>query len=367
MDASGGLEWSTLQIALELSKRGHHLSVIYGSEGVLSDRYKAAKIEINGPVSFAFSKERPLRSVAGFRSSASFGRAFHPDVLWLNRFENIQWAETVAFWSGCPVVCHLRHMPNPGRESVFRHTVAHFVAISDFMRDAWIEAGVSPGKISVINNSLPDAEYVAGGVAERSRSRAELGLPDEPFIVLCYGRILEEKGVGTLLDAWAKLDLEPSRALLLLVGSPSPSDVPELAPRLARLKPSGYRWFPMQENVIPFLYAADLVAFPTWLEEGFGRVVIEGMKTGRPVVASRIGAVSELFPDSMKRFLFEPRNSDELTERIRELLDWRLHEPELAAACSQWVQHRFPFDENVSKFETVLREFARHRRTMDSR
>jgi glycosyltransferase involved in cell wall biosynthesis len=72
----------------------------------------------------------------------------------------------------------------------------------------------------------------------------------------------------------------------------------------------------MQNGVIPFLHAADLIVAPSMLDEGFGRVVIEAMSTSRPVVASRVGAVPEILSGEMSRFLVDARDSVSLRERI---------------------------------------------------
>jgi len=359
LDPAGGLEMSTLQNALALAQRGHKLLVMYGTDGQFHSRYRDAGIQLNGPVALDFNVRHPFKGLLRFIDPAKTARAWRPDIVWLNRFENIHWAQVIATWSRCPIVCHLRHMPHPAGTSVLRHNVAHYIAVSNFMREAWIEAGVNPDRISVIYNSLPEGEYPRGGLSERAIARERLGLPPDVPIVLYYGRIIEEKGVGTLLDAWADLRLDPEGALLLLVGSPSPEQDPELNQRMGRLSAGACRWFPMQSDVIPFLHAADIVVFPTWLEEGFGRVVIESLKTGRPVIASRIGAVSELLAGAMSRFLFEPRNSDELGRLITSVLRWRQFEPELEFACEDWIDARFSFDDNVTAFEQILLRYAK--------
>jgi glycosyltransferase involved in cell wall biosynthesis len=366
LDAWGGLEFSTLHNSLALAERGHKLFVAYGHDGSFRSRYEDAGIELKGPVSFKFDVHRPLGGLKSFIEPAKWARAKRPDVIWLNRIENIHWAQAVATWSGCPLVCHLHNMPHPSGASRLRHNVAQFVAVSNFMRDAWVEVGVNPRKICVIKNSLPKSEYPRGGRAERDAARRRLGLPPDIPIVLCYGRMTKEKGVGTILDAWVELQLSSDQALLVLVGSPSPALNPEFEVRLQKLKPETFRWFPMQNDVVPFLHAADLVVFPTLLEEGFGRVAIEGMKTGRPVIASRIGALPEVLSGPMSRFLFEPGNSKELATLVTSLLDWRQREPHLETECAKWEEETYPFDVDVDALEDVLLRFSRRsRRTVN--
>jgi glycosyltransferase involved in cell wall biosynthesis len=259
-------------------------------------------------------------------------------------------------------VCHLHHKPNFRRTKELSLGVAHFIAVSNFMRDSWVETGIKPERISVVDNAVPKLQYPRGGIPERAAAREKLGIDPDVVVVLYYGWITQEKGVGTLLEAWARLGRDADRARLVLVGSPLTSEDAELDRQLRSIAPSSIQWFPMQSDVTIFLHAADLVVFPTWLDEGFGRVVIEGMSTGRPVIASRVGAVPEILSGPMARFLVEPRDSNELSAKIASLLDWRRTEPELAAACANWVDERYPFDGHVKAVEEVLLRYRRGRR-----
>lgn len=362
LDPVGGVELCTLQDSVALAARGHAIDLMYGAEGSFRSNYEESGVFLAGPISFDFDLRHPVGGFASFVKPARWARSRHPDVLWLNRFEHIFWAQSVARWSRCPIVCHLHHKPNFRRTKELSLGVAHFIAVSNFMRDSWVEAGIKPERISVVDNAVPKLQYPRGGIPERAAAREKLGIAPDVVVVLYYGWITQEKGVGTLLEAWAKLARDADRARLVLVGSPLTSEDAELDRQLRSIAPSSIQWFPMQSDVTPFLHAADLVVFPTWLDEGFGRVVIEGMSTGRPVIASRAGAVPEILSGPMARFLVEPRDSNELSAKIASLLDWRRTEPELAAACANWVDERYPFDGHVKAVEEVLLRYRRGRR-----
>ena len=179
--------------------------------------------------------------------------------------------------------------------------------------------------------------------------------------MLYYGRVLPDKGVGVLLDAWRRLDLSHRPATLVLVGSPEPAADAAIAEKVKRVNPATVRWFPMQAGVERFLHAADVVIFPSLMPEAFGRVVIEAMSTGRPVIASRVGAVPEILDGPMARFLVEPGDAGELAASMDSFLDWRTTEPELARRCADWVAARFPYDAHVDQLERLLLRYARYR------
>lgn len=359
LDPLGGIELCTLEDSIALATRGHQIDVLFTQDGLFRSRYEENGIGLNGPFSFDIDIHHPIGGVARSVSAARWARAQRPEVLWLSRIEHIYWAQMVARWSNSPIVCHLHNMPHPRGASQFRRTVAHFVAVSEFLRQSWIDVGVKPERISVIKNAVSPSDYPRGGDLERTAARESLGISFEGPMVLYYGRMLEDKGVGTLLDAWKLLGLGSSEAQLLLVGSMSPGQEPVIARKVSELDGSSSLSYPMQMDMIPFLHASDIVIFPSWLEEGFGRVVVEGLATGRPVVASRVGAVPEILSGPMERFLVAPRNSRELAGRISTLLDWRKNEPALESQCVNWVDENFSYEDHVLSLEETLMKYRR--------
>jgi hypothetical protein len=64
----------------------------------------------------------------------------------------------------------------------------------------------------------------------------------------------------------------------------------------------------------------------------------------------------------MARFLVEPRNVDQLAQKIESLLDWREREPELEEQCVEWEGTHFPFAAHVDAIEQILVDHRRRRR-----
>ena len=284
-------------------------------------------------------------------------------MVWLNRFEHIVWGQVVARWAGCPLVCHLHGPPMYHRLRDVGRGVAHFIAVSEFVRDAYIAGGLQPERISLVYNAIPEQKYPFGTVDDQRDARRALGLPADAELVLCYGQLSPEKGVPSLLKAWRMISASNPKAILILVDSLAKDDSSSLDESVSRelrqLDPRSYRRFPMTSNVVPFLHASDVVVFPSLLKEAFGRVVIEGMATGRPVVASRTGAVPEILSGPMARFLVEPNSPDELAVTLRSVLTWRADEPALGEECANWVQQRFPFGRHVDQLEDILQRNRR--------
>jgi len=358
----GGIELCMLQDTRSLVARGHRVEVLFHDDGVHRDEYERLGVDLHGPYPFDFSTGRAVTDLRRFVPSLVRSRRLRADVLWLNRPEQIVWAQLASRWAGIPVVCHLHHAPNYERTRLVMTGVAHFVAVSEYMKALWVEAGVDADRITVVHNAVPFDEYPAGGAAELERARRDLGLGIAPGarVVLSYGRLSAEKGVVTLIEAWRALALPPERGVLVLAG-PTPVD-PEVAAALATLPEGSHRLLDARRDVVPLLHAADLVVMASQLPEAFGRVLIESMSTARPVVGTAVGGVPEVLSGEFARLLVRPGDAGELAERIGSVLDWRTDDPGLGERCRRSVEQRFPYDEHVDALEAVLLAHRRRRR-----
>lgn len=354
----GGIEVGTFQGADALAKRGHHLDVLHGDDGPQRADYERVGLTLYGPFAFGFDPRHPLRELRQFWAAVRTVRRLRPDVLWLHRPEHIIWAQFVARLAGVPIACHAHHGPNFRFTRLLMTGVSTYIAVSEFTRQSWIDCGVRPDRISVVHNAIPAGVYLPGGMVEREQARRDLDLPVDEPVALCYGRITPEKGILTLVEAWREF----GRGVLLLVGSPSPEDDPKLRGALARLPPGSYRWYPAQSDVIRFLHAADVVVVPSWWEEPFGRVVIEAMSTGRPVIGTRTGGIPEILFGPMSRFLVAPRDVTGLAESIRATIGWRQSEPGLGDECREWVEQHFSFSAYIDQVESWLTGVRRTRK-----
>ncbi|MGH2416649.1 MAG: glycosyltransferase, partial [Microcystaceae cyanobacterium] len=69
-------------------------------------------------------------------------------------------------------------------------------------------------------------------------------------------------------------------------------------------------------NIVSLMHACDLIAHTSTLPEPFGRVVVEAMLCGRPVVATGKGGVAELVEPEKTGWLISPGNAQQLAEMI---------------------------------------------------
>jgi glycosyltransferase involved in cell wall biosynthesis len=347
-------------MSVALAERGHTFTAFYAEDGALRDQYEAQPgITLQRIPGFDLTPANPLRAARVIASSVQALSRNRPDVVWLSRYEHIAWAQLIARTARAPLVCHLHHGLNHRLIKPLSKRVDVFIAVSDYMRDYWVRRGIDPARTFVVHNAIPLSRYRMGGLAERSAARVTLGIPEDAFVAVYAGRMIREKGVDVLTRAWGMLGLDSAKGRLVLVGLQDDDDPAYLAETRDQAPLDTVDWLPMRADVLPLLHAADVIVVPSRYDEPFGRVVIEGMATGRPVLASRSGAIPEILHGPMDRFLFARESADELAVKLRELVDWRTNEPELETQCRQWVAKEFPFERMIDHLEGIFRSTKR--------
>ncbi|MBZ0256135.1 glycosyltransferase [bacterium] len=144
------------------------------------------------------------------------------------------------------------------------------------------------------------------------------------FTIGYVGRMLHMKGVDLLIQALAQFP----RAQLRMIGTGD--DFPAIQSLCNELHVADrVEWIPsLNEREIPsFMSELDVLVLPSrstpgWMEQ-LGRVLIEAMAVGVPVVGARSGAIAEVIGDA--GLLFEEDNADDLAKQLKRLYD----DPEL--------------------------------------
>ncbi|MCZ7936757.1 glycosyltransferase family 4 protein [Agrobacterium salinitolerans] len=240
----------------------------------------------------------------------------------------------------------------------FARLFARLVAVnSEETGRAFIEAGGEADKVRIVYNGFDPAKariYEPGAAA---RLRAELGLGPQPLVGL-FGRLSEWKGQHVFLDAIAAM--EGVQAVIVggaLFGQEAyEARIREQASRLGlegRVRFLGFR-----PDVPELMAAMDVVAHTSIVAEPFGRVVVEAMMCGRPVVATRGGGVTEIIRDGETGLLVPPGNALALAAAIGRILSQPALAERLARKGREDVSQRFSLEETCRSVSALLTEAA---------
>jgi glycosyltransferase involved in cell wall biosynthesis len=157
-----------------------------------------------------------------------------------------------------------------------------------------------------------------------------LPLPERPA-ALFVGVLERYKNVDGLAEIWRRVAPKVPQATLHIVGCGTLVGVVE---ELVHEFPSQATWSQRlrTEQVVEALDAATLLVLPS-RSEGMGRVVVEALLRGRPVVASRVGGIPDLIEDGVTGRLLEPDDHDGFADALVELLSGREEAERLSAAA----------------------------------
>ena len=168
---------------------------------------------------------------------------------------------------------------------------------------------------------IPNAVEIPPEPAEfdAAEVRRAFGLPAEAFLIGQFGNIAPWKGQLDLVTALDRVVREHPQAHLVVVGSGSGSYPGEVRALVDVLGLGGHVTFiGHQDDIWPLMRAVDMVACPS-LSEGFGRVVIEAMGVGKPVVGSTTGGIPDIIADGVNGLLVPPGAPERLALAISRL------------------------------------------------
>ena len=193
---------------------------------------------------------------------------------------------------------------------------------------------------NAVDNSLFAAQ------AENTRLHApefreKLGLPFR--FILFVGRLVPEKGVFDLLDAYAKLE-SSLRSEVGLVFAGDGASKEELTQRAKRIGP-GAVYFPgfVQREDLAGLYAlAETLVLPTH-SDPWGLVVNEAIACGLPIIVSSVaGCSGDLVEDGWNGYVVPPRDAEKLSVAIDSLVRQPELEQQMSTRSSERIRNHSP-------------------------
>lgn len=182
--------------------------------------------------------------------------------------------------------------------------VDRFLAPSEFVRQVFVGAGFDPDQVVTRHNVIDDP----GPRPSR---------PSDSTTVVYAGRLSAEKGLTTLLKGWVRSGLAGRGYTLRVIGD---------GPLRAELEAAGaagvqFAGWVASEQLRAEMLAARALVFPSEWYENFGRVIIEALAAGLPVLASDIASPAEIVEPLGPGWLAPPGDADGWAQALARLAD----------------------------------------------
>ena len=266
-----------------------------------------------------------------------------------------------------PVVWHLRDSVRLGLLgrmllAASSRVIAPSEAVSNFVLDE----KHNDGKVVIIPNGLDLDKWkpglrgkgsVAHDAPDHSAIRRAYGIGENEFVVAMVAQLVQWKRHMDIIDAAEIVTRARKGIRFLLVGEDTFGDnqdyVASLKERIADKNLEGIVHFAGWRNdMVRVMEETDLVVLPS-LNEPFGRVVIEAMAMGKPVVATAGGGPAEIIEDGVSGILVPPKSPVEMARAVMSLVDDKERMRRIGINGRRRVEREYDIAKIIRHYETL--------------
>lgn len=311
------------------------------------------------------------------RSYLMLCRVFH-EITGILRKERPHILQTYLFWTNIygaivgkianvPVILtgrretfdpRYKRFPNQWLQNMTNRTVTAVIANSHAVKAECLqhERHLDASRIEVIHNGV-DIERFRGGAAS-IRLKQELDLPDDAMIVGIVGRLHPRKGHRIFLEAAAHILRVHPRARFLIIGRDQGMQADLMRQAEQTAIRHAVRFLGEQRDIPDLLALLDVQVCASFIE-GLSNAVLEGMASGKPVVATNIAGNPELISDGDTGLLIPAGDAGACAEAVCRLLADRELRNKMGAAAQARVRQHFSVARMISQTEAVYEKYLR--------
>lgn len=200
--------------------------------------------------------------------------------------------------------------------------------------------------------------------------RSQYAIKQDEIVIGMVGNLSTElKRHNIFLDMAQVLIKEHHQLKFIIFGGSSNLDQTPYTRSLAeQVRSSGLSkkviWAEFIEDTAAMMNAVDILVHPA-LTEGSGRVIMEAMAAGKPVVAMKSGGVQELIRDGENGFLVQPGNDQDLAVKVKLLLEDDNLRQIVAANARKYAHSNFSNQANMRAIEDVYHNLVREAAKID--
>jgi len=268
------------------------------------------------------------------------------DLVYLNTSASI-WAAKAAKLLGIPVISHIREDLR-GLNNLIMRAKIKFWSDRILLISNWMKNFIRTGKAVVIHNTVDIADFQH---LDPDRIRLEFNIKNK--IIVFVGSLEERKGIKYLLKAFPLIKASIPDAKLLIVGKPLPGQKNYLNMLKSMAKDKDIIFAGARPDVYDVLSAGDILAAPS-LSEAFGRILIEAMACGKPVVATNVGGIPEIVENGKTGLLVPPKDEKSLADAVIKLFTDKALADSMGLAGKKRAGTYFNIGTQIKEIEEVL-------------
>lgn len=210
---------------------------------------------------------------------------------------------------------------------IFRNA-SYCLGLSKKARDELLSLGINKFKVNNFTYWLDLEKF-------KRIDKAKFNLDwDNKFIILFVGRLVSEKGLNELLESAKNWDLNIN---LKIIGSgPFESKIKKVSSRYENIEFIGV----VNQDKLPIYYSgSDILIVPSISEEGFGRVILEALACGTPIIGANRGAIPEAISKEVGELIdISPKK---IKNKVEYFYNHKDKLRQLAKNCRSFAERRY--------------------------
>ena len=277
----------------------------------------------------------PINDVRGLVALFRYIRKIKPHIVHTHTSKAGILGRLAAWMARVPIVIHTPHghvfYGHFGRslsrvflqmEKLLGRITHHQIALTPEEGNDYLNLGVAnSNNLSVIHSGV-DLNCYKRSKTKGNPGKNELAIPPDSLVVGYVGWLIPIKGVSHLVNAMAEVMQRHPNSLLVLVGKGDEKGEEEIKLR-EQVENLGLadnvHFLGWRPDVDEIMGCFDIFVLPS-LNEGMGRVLVEAMAAGLPIVANRVGGIPDLIKHGENGLLVPPANPGALEQAISDLL-----------------------------------------------
>ena len=217
---------------------------------------------------------------------------------------------------------------------------------------------ISPLLVKTIVNGIDIDKYISK--ENILNVKEQIGLKDSELIIGTVARLSPEKDIFTLLQAFLKINQRIPKAVLVIAGDGSlRKELEYKAKKMDILDKVLFLGF--YKNISELINIFDVFLLSS-LNEGLPLVLIEAMAAGKPIVATKVGGVSEVVANGETGFLVPPKEPDKIAEMTITILRNLELAKKFGEAGRRRAKEKFSLNRMVNEYQNVYEECLANKR-----
>lgn len=362
-----------LDLVMHLDRNRYQPVVVCPEEGELPEALRSEDIPTYIVPFYGIYARNPLHYFKTISRIRAIARKHSAKIIHVNQQYFSNYGVIVGRACGLPVIVHLRGVESEDFFNQFGRWVIKadkVICISQAVQSSLLKYALEHFNKATASTLTKRLSIIYDGMRYQQKRiapdilRKELGIPYGSKVIGIVGQVIPEKGVSEFVEAANLIHKENDRAHFLVVGEDpyhSRNFLNQIKTRVAKLGLAEHFTFTgFRKDAVDMFHVMDVSVLASW-QEAFGRVILESMITGVPVVATNVGGVPEIIENGKSGILIPKKNAEAIANGVMTVLNMPENDRISMAVEGRRSMMRFSIDAHVEQIQAVYEELLAKR------